>query len=222
MTNSDFFSNFYVVEDPVSTKNYRGDIINQFDTSGGLLRSDYLISHIDIKHMEGSNEPGILFWNSVTEPFCISQTLVEILQQNKITGWSTIPAKVLTKSGSNTFDIYFALTVTGRVSSIDYLQTDIVFKQFPGGQFPYFKGLYFGPENWDGSDIFMERQDINGKSSAFIYLTKKVVDIFKKNKIKNINFVNFNDYLTDCEMIKIGATETMKMKIDEKIKKACV
>jgi hypothetical protein len=221
MIHSDFFSNFYVVEDPVSTKNYRGNIINEFEKFGDLLRNDYSVSHLDINHMEGSNEPGILFWNSVTEPFCISQTLVDILQQNKITGWSTIPAKVLTKLGSHTINNYFALTVTGRADSIDYLQTDIVFKQFPGGQFPHFKGLSFVPESWDGSDIFMERPDSDGKSSAFIYVTKKFVDTFKKNKVKNISFVNFNDYLTDCEMIKIGATETMKMKIDEMIKKAC-
>jgi hypothetical protein len=221
MTHADFFSNFYVVEDPVSTKNYRGKIINQFEKNGNLLRNEYKVSHLDIKHMEGSSEPGILFWNSVTEPFCISQSLLDILQQNKITGWSTIPVKVLTKSGGNTIDNFFALTVTGRADPINYLQTDIVFKQFPGGQFPHFKGIYFVPESWDGSDIFMERTDSDGKSSAFIYVTKKFVDTFKKNKVKNIRFVNFNDYLTDCEMIKIGATETMKTKIDEMIKKAC-
>jgi hypothetical protein len=222
MTQSDFFSNFYVVEDPVSTKNYRGNIINQFEKSEDLIRNEYPVRQLDIKHMEGSIEPGNLFWNSVAEPFCISQPLVEILQQNKITGWATIPATVLTKSGSHTIDNYFALTVTGRADSIDYLQTDIVFKQFPGGRFPHFKGLYFVPESWDGSDIFMERPDKDLNSSAFIYVTKKFVDIFKKNKVKNISFVNFNDYLTDCEMIKLGATETMKMKIDEMIKKACV
>lgn len=220
MKHSDFFPNFYVVEDPVSAKNYRGNIINRFETFGALLRNDYLISTLDIKHLEGTNEPGVLFWNGATEPFCISQALVDILQENEITGWSTIPAKVLTKLGNNTIDNYFALTVTGRADSIDYLQTDIVFKQFPGGQFPHFKGLYFVPESWDGSDIFMERSGNNGKPSAFIYATKKFVDTFKKNKIKNISFVNFNDYLTDCEMIKIGATETMKMKIDDMIKKA--
>jgi hypothetical protein len=220
MTHSDFFSNLYVVEDPVSTKNYRGDIINPIDKPGTLLRNEYKGEQLDIKYMEGSNEPGSLFWNSVAKPFCISQTLVDILQRNNLTGWSTIPTKVLTKSGNHTIDNYFALTVTGRANAIDYLQTDIVFKQFPGGQFPYFKGLYFAPESWDSSDIFMERPDSDGKSSAFVYVTKKFVDTFKKNKVKNISFVNFNDYLTDCEMIKIGATETMRMNIDEKIKNA--
>ncbi|HEY6062770.1 MAG TPA: hypothetical protein VIV35_04120 [Chitinophagaceae bacterium] len=221
MTHADFYSNFFVVEDPVSTKNYRGDIINPIDEPGALLRNEYKVNQLDIKYMEGSNEPGSLFWNSVTDPFCISGTFVDILHRNNITGWSTIPAKVLTKSGSYTIDNFFALTVTGRANAIDYLQTDIVFRLFPGGQFPHFKGLYFDPESWDGSDIFMERPDSDGKSSAFIYVTKKFVDTCKKNKVKNIRFVSFNDYLTDCEMIKIGSTEIMKMKIDEKIKKAC-
>jgi len=220
MTHSDFFSNFFVVEDPVSKKNYRGQLVNEFDDFGNLLRAEYKIDHIVIKYLEGLNEPSNFFWNRVNEPFCVNQSLIDILQEAKITGWTTIPTTVLTHLGNKTIDNYFAVTVTGRTNPLDYLETDVIFKQFPGGKFPHFKGLYFDPKSWDGTDIFMERPDNDGKSSAFIYVTKKFVDAFKKNNVKNIKFVNFNDYETDCGMIKIGATESMKTKIDEKVKKA--
>ena len=144
-----------------------------------------------------------------------------MLKQNSIKGWSATPANVLTKLGNKTSEIYFALIVSGRIDPIDYLQTEIVFKQFAGGKFPHFKGLYFKPESWDGTDIFMAHPDINGKSTAFTYVTKKFVDVVQNSKISNISFINFNDYFTDCEMIKIGATELLKSKIDERIKKSC-
>ena len=128
---------------------------------------------------------------------------------------------MLAKKGNKSNEKYFALIVYGRINPIDYLETEIVFKQFPGGELPHFKGLYFEPESWDGTDIFMARADIDGKSTGFIYVTKYFVDTIKRNKITNIRFINFNDYLTNCGMIKISATESMKNKIDEMIKKSC-
>jgi hypothetical protein len=220
MKHSDFFSNFFVVEDPDFKKNYRGQIVKESDSTLRLLRADYKTEHLDIKHLEGSNEPSSLFWNMVNEPFCVNHALVDTFREANITGWTVTPTTVLTKLGEKTLDNYFAVSVTGRTNVIDYLKTDIVFKQFPGGQFPHFKGLYFDPESWDGTDIFMARPDIEGQSSAFIYVTKKFVDIFNNNKVKNIGFVNFNDYITDCGMVKICATDKMKREIDEKIKKA--
>jgi len=222
MTHADFFSNFFVVKDPASKKNYRGQIVNEFNEFGKLLRAGYNVDHLDIKYLEGSSEPSNLFWNMVTETFCVNKTLVDLLQNANISGWTGISTTVLTKSGNKSIDNYFAVTVNGRANSIDYLRTDIIFEQLPGGQFPFFKGLFFDPESWDGSDIFMTRFDNNRKSkyTAFIYVTKKFVDTFKKNKVTNIRFVNFNDYTTDCEIIKSGATELFKRAIDEKVEKA--
>jgi len=222
MTHADFFSNFFVVEDPASKKNYRGQIVNEFNEFGKLLRADYKVNHLDIKYLEGSGEPSNLFWNMVTDPFCVSQTLLELIRNANISGWTGISTTVLTKSGSKSIDNYFAITVNGRANSIDYLQTDIIFEQLPGGQFPSFKGLFFDPESWDGSDIFMARPNNNSKSkyTAFIYVTKKFVDTLKKNKVSNIRFINFNDYTTDCEIIKSGATELFKREIEEKVEKA--
>lgn len=222
MNHSDFFSNFFVVEDPASKKSYRGQIVNEPGSAFELLRAEYKTDHLDIMHLEGSNEPGSLFWNMVNEPFCVSQELAFTLREAGITGWTVTPANLLTKSGDRMPGNYSAVSVTGRANAVDYLKTDIVFRQFPGGQFPHFKGLYFDPESWDGTDIFMERPDEEGKSTAIIFVTKKFVDTFKKNKVKNIGFVNFNDYLTDCDMIKIGATDALKRQIDGKIRTATV
>jgi len=218
MKYTDFFANFFVVEDPGSRKFYRGQILPEPEKNTGLLRAEYRIDHLEIHHLEGSGEPGNLFWNMVNDPFCINQSVADAFSQDNIQGWTATPASVLTKSGDKSAENYFAVSVTGRSDAVDYLQTDIVFRQLPGGNYPYFKGIYFDPESWDGSDIFMERPDQHGHSNAFIYVTKKLVDICKKRKVKNIAFTNFNDYLTDCDMIKIGASDILQQKIDEMIK----
>ena len=221
MTDPNFFSNFFVVEDPASKKAFRGHITNDIGDFGRLLRTEHLISHLDIENLEGGNEPGDLFWNRVTEPICVNQKVIDLFKENNLTGWTTIPTTVKSKAGKLILDNYFALTVHGRTDVIDYLKTSIVFKQMPGGKYPYFQGLYFDPKSWDGSDIFMTREDVNGKYTAFIYVTKKFVDTFKKNKITNIKFVNFNDYELDCFIIQNGATKELRKKIDDKIRKAC-
>lgn len=68
----------------------------------------------------------------------------------------------------------------------------------------------------------MEREDDSGKSNCSIYVSRKIVDLFKKNKIKNILFENLSDYETWCDMIKIGASDSIKQKIDEKVRNASV
>lgn len=222
MTNTEFFSNFYVIEDPSSKKNFRGGIVNNIGQFGRLLRTEYKIDHLNIAHLEGGSEPSNLFWNQVLDPFCINQRIVDLLKQNNLKGWAIIPASVKNKSGKVVPDNYFVLTVEGRIAPIDYLKTEIILKQMPGGKFPYFKGLYFNPESWDGSDIFMANPDSNEKYTGFVYVTKKFVEIFRKNKVTNIKFVNFNDFEHDTFAVQVGATDEWKKKMDDKIKKACV
>jgi hypothetical protein len=219
MTHSNFFANFFVVDDPDSKKNFRGQIKNQIDDFVRLLREESNIDHLDIEYLEGASEPSNLFWNMVTEPFCINQATVDILKQSSLSGWSIIPVTVKNKFGAILADNYFAMTVHGRTNPIDYLKRDIVIKQMAGGKFPYFKGLYFDPESWDGSDIFMTKADVDGKKTAFIYVTKKFVDTFKKHKIANISFENFNDFEIDCFAIQVSATDELKKKIEDKINK---
>ncbi len=218
---SDFYSNFYVIDNPCSKKNYSGLITNNDSDFAQILRSEIFYDKLDIDYLEGGSEPSNVFWNQICEPFCVSDTIVSLLNNNNIRGWDKIPARVRNKSGDLLKDNYFALTVNGRIKMIDYLKSDIIIKQMPGGLFPYFKGLYFDPEFWDISDIFMEQYNYVGKATAFVFVTKKIVDIFKKNKITNIRFINFNDYEIPCSNITITAEGLYLQKINEKIKNAC-
>lgn len=218
MRDTSFFSDFFVIEDPSSKKNFRGQISS--DIAGyRLSRSEVIVDKFAIRYLEGAEEPSAIFWNRSNDPFCVSNEVLNILTTNGITGWSSFPVSVEDKNGK-AWDCFSALTIHGRADAINYLESDIVFKQMPGGPSPSFKGLYFTPESWDGSDLFMTRADQFGKTTAFMYATKKLVQVFRKEKTRNIRFVNFNDYELWCPIVLIGANDSYRCQLEDKIAKA--
>lgn len=50
---------------------------------------------------------------------------------------------------------YHGLIFRGRCGPIDHSKSEEVMRQMPARTVPFLKGLYFDPETWDGSDIFM-------------------------------------------------------------------
>jgi hypothetical protein len=219
MENIDFFSNFFKVSNPLSTKNYRGEIINRSGGFADLLRSEQLSDRLEIKHYDGGKDPSELFWNVLQDPICVKNSIINILNSNNIKGWNKIPLIVSNKSGDRIYEDYYGLAIYGRVDPMDYLQSDIFLKEMPGGLFPYFKGIRFNPETWDVSDIFMERMHQDGRETAHIFVTKRFVELFRKQKNKNITFTSFNDYEVPCFDILIHATGQLKKRLEEKIKK---
>ena len=217
--NIEYYKEFFTVSDPVSTKSYRGDIEDTNGDFGLLLRGEYKPDKLKITHLEGGKEPGDLFWNHVNDPFCVSEKVKRLLIDNNVSGLEFVPTIVMNKDNKHNPTQYYTVVITGRVDSIDLLNSDIRFIKKNGmvKESAYFIGKKFDAKSWDSSDFFMERKDNEGKSNCCIYVTKKVVDLFKKYKLKNILFENLSDYETWCDMIKIGVSDEMKRKIDLKI-----
>jgi hypothetical protein len=53
------------------------------------------------------------------------------------------------------------------------------------------RGFYFDEDSWDGSDFFMEE-----RPTDWIFVTRRVVDLFRLNKIRNVQF----ERLTEMEI----------------------
>ena len=218
----EYYENYYSVRDPVSKKSYRGNIEDENGDFGKLLRGEYRPDNLVISHLEGGKEPGDLFWNHVNDPFCISERVKELMIGYKISGIDFIPTIVKNKNNKQISTQYYTVIITGRVDKIDYLNSDIKFLKKNGRveESAYFVGKKFDVESWDSTDFFMERADSEGNSNCFIYASQKVMDLFKENKISNILFEKLSNYETWCDMIKIGVSEDMRERIDEKIKNA--
>jgi hypothetical protein len=69
-------------------------------------------------------------------------------------------------------------------------------EDLPGGKFPVLRGFYFDEDSWDGSDFFMET-----RYTGFIFVTERVVQVFRANKFRNICFERLNEAEIDPDIV---------------------
>ena len=113
-----------------------------------------------------------------------SSKIINMLKENKITGWKTYPCEIYDWD-NNKLEGYSIFSVTGRCSAIDYSKSEKFIKQpySPKGRpVNALRGLYFESGSWDESDIFTP------EDSMFSIVTEKVKELFEENKITNIKF----------------------------------
>jgi hypothetical protein len=153
------FDNLFRVRDPLLDRPFRGVIRESLALYFSLLRGEVTLSSpLRVSWAMGSGTPGDLIWTTSGAGLILSEIAVGLLKAAGCTGWRTFPAQVFGKDGRE-YEGYYGLSVLGRCGPIDYSRSAIVWRKFPGGLFPYFKGEYFEPASWDESDMFMERAD---------------------------------------------------------------
>ena len=140
----------------------------QFDAAQGLEAADFL-------------------WTQLVTPVCVSQRVVQILNENQVTGWSTYPVEVFDQVGK-LHASYHGLAVTGAVCEADYSRSVVVTKPPPaprGRSYYVYKGLYFDEDQWDGSDMFWV-----GRVRVVVEKVKKV---FEQNEVDNVRFTSLSE-----------------------------
>lgn len=163
-----------------------------WDISIELIKGNYSSIQIPLIVQQKSGTKWTDFLNPSGQLKIVSNKFIELLESNKITGWSKFKLKIFDKNGTEAFG-YSGFSVIGRCGKIDYSKSFVYENQLvPNGSIcKVYKGLYFGYEQWDGSDIFMP------EDSLHIIISKKVQDLIKKNKITNIKMQNLADYEVD-------------------------
>ncbi len=118
----------------------------------------------------------------------ISDRLVEVLKRHELTGWQTYRVQVLDRQ-KNEVPGYHGLQVYGRCGPVDYsLSPRVMEPPFPGAEpAPTWKGYYFDPATWDGSDLFIP-ESANGRTTVHAFVTRRLKEIFEKEKITNVEF----------------------------------
>jgi len=164
-----------------------------------LIYGDYKSLHFPIlfKQESGKRWDDILDtgWPSL---YLISDRLKRVLKENKLVGWKAFPIKLLDKKG-NEIPGYHGFSITGHCGPIDYNKCEIFQKRLvEGGPIRnFYKVLYVGLDQWDGSDFFHPEGNLG------IIVTVKAADILKKNKISNISLRNLSDIETLESVVKL-------------------
>lgn len=122
--------------------------------------------------------------NAANGLFLLSNRVIEILKNNHITGWNSLPAEIHMGKGEIIND-YSLLTIHSKLVKIEYEKSERVIKQpfTPTGKPIWIsRGLPFDINGWDGSDIF------SAENSLFTFISEKVHDLLIENKCTNIKF----------------------------------
>jgi len=130
--------------------------------------------------------------------FAISERVVKLLQDNKITGCKFYPITINDHEDLS----YYLLAITGRcgafdiskskvIETIEYPETVIQNSNIviPKGKFSVMKGFHFPLASWDRSDFFIP------EDGGDIIVTECVKDLLKKYKVTNVVLENIKDMI---------------------------
>jgi len=161
-----------------------------WDANCRIVKRDYtgVILPLDLKQTSGRKWTDILNPCSVSMYF-VSKRFIDLLDQNSITGWRAYPITITDKEGEEVSD-YTGFSVEGKCGAIDYTKSEVSEKRrVPEGPLNrYYRGLYVGMDEWDGTDFFIP------KDTLHMIVTNKVVEIIKNHKITNVVLKSLADY----------------------------
>lgn len=199
------YEQLYRFGDPVDhfDQAFRVENIEKKDTKSSLhlLRGEFKPdSKIPFQYYKGNSKPSSIIWSGMFDVI-IEKRVADLLKENGITGYRLYEVVVFGK-GMEKYRNYYGLSVTGRSSTKDYYRSKLIY--LGSANIPYLKGVYFANDYWDGSDFFVEEPDEKGNFTASIYVSEKVVNLFKKYKVQNIKFEKLSESTIMLRSVQIG------------------
>jgi len=192
ISDKEFFKQFYYVGSSWATQYYRfstleseEDIQDDFE----LFRGEFTPKKpITIKIDRGGRAADFI-WGGRVSVKIVSDKVVNILRENKIKKFTTYPVNVMLKNGEK-LEGFHGLSVLGRAGPIDLVRSraEVTFSD-NGSAFPLsLNGLFFHPENWDGSDIFTLDKTCD------MLITRRLLNLFKKNKVRGFKAISLKHH----------------------------
>lgn len=179
------FDKAFEISDPIGSRPYRGTFEAQlgWNEEISITRCESRpLGPVAVRHARGEALPGDIVWTGMVVPLIVSQRFIDILLDNRFTGWGTYPVEVYSKSGE-LLRGYYGFCISGRCGPIEYEKSQVIYEDMPGGRVPSYKGLYFEPGTWDGSDFFMPSD-----RGGWKFTLEPVKRALQKAKIRNIRF----------------------------------
>jgi hypothetical protein len=161
---------------------FRGDVGVETDAFGLTRAEQHPAQAVNVSWAMGRASPSEVIWTTMGTMVIIADSVVQLLRSHGFTGWSLYDVSVRDKQGQ-LIPGYRGLAVTGRCANIDNSQSIEVPRIFPTGISPTWKGLFFDPASWDGSDLFMPTP-----STGWKFVVEDVKKAFEQAKIRNVMF----------------------------------
>jgi hypothetical protein len=177
------FENIFSLHEPFATRPFRGSLR---EAARGLdyhaLASGRLVPSEPVRIVPyGGREVTDFIWTDAVVIRLVSRRVLDLLRASGIDGWSTFPVQVHGRDGQ-TIDGFKGLAVTGRCGKFDPAMSMPFLRRMPGGVFPHFRGRFFKPESWDGSNIF------SPEATSHLFVTRAVHDLLRHGRARNVRY----------------------------------
>ena len=213
------FDRRYELHDPLGNRAFRGKFEHE-NTGFELSRSEESVSgRPTVRWAMGTAVPGDIVWTTSAHPLVVSNRVLGLLSEHRVSGWSTYDVRMLDKYSIEHHG-YAGLVVTGRCGVIDLRQSALQLRQLPGGHFPEFVGHFFEPSSWDGSDFSVPVRDSHGRASSQRIATDRVVKLFKRNRVTNVRWVRLSEVRFSTANFEIGLQHLLPPDFDARIRHA--
>jgi hypothetical protein len=194
------FSSVYLLGEPGNSRAFRGRMSLSVEEAFALTRDERSFGTVDVRWAMGGATPSDFVFTTIAAPLVAADRVVEILRAESFTGWKPYEVNLVGKDEAK-IPGYHGLAVSGRCGRIENERSVRFEKTMPGGVFSYWRGLYFDPASWDGSDVF----SVKGKPS-WIFVVHEVKRALERAKVNNLTF---------CALDKVERMEIeMKMDLD--------
>lgn len=128
-----------------------------------------------------------IVWTQLVTTLCISDSVIRLLHENSISGWSTFPMEVFDMEGKR-YPQYHGLAVTGAVCDPNYDSSVVVTRKSPasrGRSYEVLRGLQFDEAQWDGSHFFWV--------GGIRVVVSRVKEVLESASIENVKFVPLSE-----------------------------
>ena len=188
------FSDFFSLHDPLASRPLRFAPLDP--TLGGLAvplsRGELTFATPIVVQATMGVQASPFLWSTMPPLLLVNDLVITILKEAQFTGWTTYPVRLLGRKAEEIYG-YHGFAVTGRCGELDLKDSRLITIPAPspkGKSYQVRVGVYFKPEAWDGSDIFMFSE------WGYRIFKRQVVEAFKRAKLKNISFVPLQDERT--------------------------
>jgi len=199
------YEQLYKFEDPLDAFEpaFRVESIEKMNTDDtiSLLKGEYKPNNtIPFQFYMGNPKPSSIIWTGMFG-ILIEKSVAELLKENGITGYRLYDVTVFGENMER-YENYYGLSVTGRCNTRDYYRSKLT--HLGSANVPNLKGVFFVNDYWDGSDFFVEEPDEIGNYNMSVYVSEKVVNLFNRYKVKNVEFEKLSKSTISLSTVQVG------------------
>ena len=143
----------------------------------------------------GGRVPSDVVWPMAAKPPFVSSKVVELLHSYDITGWDICPTQITDRNGELHTN-YHRLMIVARCGPIDWTKGERFWHTEHWRAWAY-RGGWFDPESWEGSDLFCP------VNSGFILASERVVNVCQRAKIRNLLFQRLTEHVMAESTLRI-------------------